>query len=311
MRLRHHLYDRSLLSSFKSRIPVISIGNLSFGGVGKTPMVEYLVEHFKDKCRVAVLSRGYGRKTTGFIKASDKSSAEEIGDEPCQYIRKFPNIQVAVDADRARGIRLLEDTSDLIILDDAMQHRAVRAGLSLLLTTYGRPYFQDELVPAGYLRDIKSRASAAQIIIVTKCPPDLLPSQAEAFRQKLKLKAGQEAFFCTISYADYLISDDGRKPLESLKTQKFTLVTGIANPKPLTDFLSHSGFDFEHFSYPDHHYFSRKELSLLGEKKLIVTTEKDYMRLHHRLKHIYYLPIKMAFLYGEEDFLKKVSGFVN
>ena len=296
VRLRHFLYDRGWLSSKRYPFPILCVGNLAVGGTGKTPMVEYLVRLLGQE-QVAILSRGYRRKTRGFVLADDSATAMTLGDEPYQYHRKFPRATVTVCESRQEGIeRLLENPHfKYIILDDAFQHRKVQAGTNLLLTSYDKLYTQDFLLPVGSLRDIRSRAHKAQIIIVTKCP-ELTQAEQEKIIQQLKPLPSQKVYFTSIAYSDRVYSHEDSQALKDFIATPFTLVTGIANPTPLVDFLEKQGASFEHLAYSDHHHFSNRELELLRQKGRILTTEKDYVRLEGALSTLYYLPIETQFL---------------
>ena len=296
VRLRHFLYDRGWLSSKRYPFPILCVGNLAVGGTGKTPMVEYLVRLLGQE-QVAILSRGYRRKTKGFVLADDSATAMTLGDEPYQYHRKFPRATVAVCESRQEGIeRLLENPHfKYIILDDAFQHRKVQAETNLLLTSYDKLYTQDFLLPVGSLRDIRSRARKAQIIIVTKCP-ELTQTEQEKIIQQLKPLPSQKVYFTSIAYSDRVYSHEDSQALKDFIATPFTLVTGIANPTPLVDFLEKQGASFEHLAYSDHHHFSNRELELLRQKGRILTTEKDYVRLEGALSTLYYLPIETQFL---------------
>jgi len=296
VRLRHFLYDRGWLSSKRYPFPILCVGNLAVGGTGKTPMVEYLVRLLGQE-QVAILSRGYRRKTRGFVLADDSATAMTLGDEPYQYHRKFPRATVAVCESRQEGIeRLLENPHfKYIILDDAFQHRKVQAETNLLLTSYDKLYTQDFLLPVGSLRDIRSRAHKAQIIIVTKCP-ELTQTEQEKIIQQLKPLPSQKVYFTTIAYSDRVYSHEDSQALKDFIATPFTLVTGIANPTPLVDFLEKQGASFEHLAYSDHHHFSNRELEFLRQKERILTTEKDYVRLEGALSTLYYLPIETQFL---------------
>lgn len=296
VRLRHFLYDRGWLSSKRYPFPIVCVGNLAVGGTGKTPMVEYLVRLLGQE-QVAILSRGYRRKTRGFVLADDSATAMTLGDEPYQYHRKFPRATVAVCESRQEGIeRLLENPHfEYIILDDAFQHRKVQAGTNLLLTSYDKLYTQDFLLPVGSLRDIRSRARKAQIIIVTKCP-ELTQTEQEKIIQQLKPLPSQKVYFTTIAYSERVYSHEDSQALKDFIATPFTLVTGIANPTPLVDFLEKQGASFEHLAYSDHHHFSNRELEFLRQKERILTTEKDYVRLEGTLSTLYYLPIETQFL---------------
>ncbi|WP_029038397.1 tetraacyldisaccharide 4'-kinase [Salinimicrobium xinjiangense] len=315
MRLRNKLYDRGILSSRKFDVPVIAVGNLSMGGTGKTPMVEYLVSMLKNDYRVAVLSRGYRRKSSGFILLTGQETATEAGDEPLQFKQKFPSALVAVDEDRINGIeQLLQEnpTPEVVLLDDAFQHRKVEAGFYILLTSYTHLYRNDLVLPAGNLREPASGAKRADVIVVTKCPADMSIPEMKGIIKKLKPKKDQEVFFTTIGYSDSVFGRNRSLKLEELKKTEFTLVTGIANPKPLVEYLESLGLKFSHKAYRDHHNFSEEELKELQFEELIITTEKDYMRLRNEISRekIFYLPIKTHFLERGESFDEQIKDYV-
>ena len=293
---RNKLYDLGIKKTISYNFPVICVGNLSVGGTGKTPMIEYLIYLLKDEYKVATLSRGYKRKTEGFQVANSTSSAKSIGDEPFQFYSKFnKNIIVAVDSDRQNGIQNLQKKHpDVILLDDAFQHRKVKAGLNILLTTYANPYFNDVVLPTGNLREPKSGAKRANIIVVTKCPKILSESEKSNIIQRIKPKVHQHVFFSSIVYSEILFSWKLTKPLNELEF--FTLVTGIANATPLVDYLKNENLNFEHLNFEDHYDFTQEDITTLERKKFIVTTEKDFMRLkqYDSLKNkLFYLPIKV------------------
>lgn len=312
--LRNKLYDKGIKKSKSYNFPLICVGNLSAGGTGKTPMVEYLIKLLKDDYRVASLSRGYGRKTEGFQLGSGISTAETLGDEPYQFYNKFSkDIDVAVDGDRQNGIaklRNLTSTPDVIILDDAFQHRKVKAGFNILLTTYSNLYFKDWVLPTGNLREPRQGAKRAQIIVVTKCPADLKETERQAIINGINPENDQHVFFSTISYAKEVLSENDCIALN--KVPKFTLVTGIANAKPLVSHLKEQGLNFNHLEYKDHYHFTESDAKELEENDLIITTEKDYMRLlaYEKLKKkLYYLPIEIA-IDNAMAFDESIMGFV-
>ena len=311
--IRNKCFDFGVFSSKTYEMPIICVGNLSVGGTGKTPMVEYLIQMLKPSCSLAVLSRGYGRKTDGFILADSKSTAQILGDEPIQIAQKFPDIKVAVDADRRHGIKslkTLDNPAKIIILDDAFQHRAVKAGLSIILTSYDNLYCQDVVLPAGNLREPRSAASRAQIIVVTKCPEDLPDSKKQWIKDCLRPMPSQQLFFSSIVYSQTIIAKKKTQPLEWLKNQKFSLVTGIAKAAPMVNYLENLGLVFDHLEFSDHHVFSNKELDLIGSKSLVLTTEKDFFRLeslHHPA--LYYLPINIQ-INASTEFETLVADYV-
>ncbi|MGC1203458.1 MAG: tetraacyldisaccharide 4'-kinase [Flavobacteriaceae bacterium] len=312
--LRNKLYDLGIKKSKFYDFPVICVGNLSAGGTGKTPMIEYLITLLKKDYKVATLSRGYKRQTKGFYLADETATAETIGDEPFQFYNKFKkDILVAVDADRQNGISELQKQKskpEIILLDDAYQHRKVKAGLNILLTTYANPYFSDFVLPTGNLREPKHGANRADIIVVTKCPDELNESTKAGFIKRIRPSENQNVFFSSIRYSDNVISEHSTIELKELSN--VTLVTGIANAKPLVDFLNSKHLNFEHLNFKDHHGFSQKDIEILKTKTLIITTEKDFMRLKHykSLKDkLFYLPIKVV-IENEEKFNKRIEEFV-
>ena len=310
--VRNFFFDKGVFKSKSYDFPVLAVGNLCVGGTGKSPMIEYLIRLLKDDFRIATLSRGYRRKSEGFVLGNPTSTASDLGDEPMQFHQKFPEIKVAVDGDRQNGIsKLLQQVNpDVVLLDDAFQHRKVTAGFYVLLTKYDSLFVDDLILPAGNLRESKRGAKRANIIIVTKCPEKLSSEEKARIRKKISPASSQQVFFTCISYANEIIANEGSKLLTSLKNIRFTLVTGIANPKPLVNHLNSLGLNFEHISYKDHHNFSDKELSELSKKQLIVTTEKDYMRLKNSLTNVYFLPIVTKFLDDKHAFDKSVLSFV-
>jgi tetraacyldisaccharide 4'-kinase len=312
--LRNKLYDCGVKRSISYDFPIICVGNLSVGGTGKTPMIEYLVHLLKDDYRVATLSRGYKRKTKGFQLADAFSTAGTLGDEPFQFYNKFKNkVLVAVDANRTNGIKQLKEfdnSLNVLLLDDAFQHRKVKAGLNILLTTYNSPYFIDYVLPTGNLREPRSGAKRANIIIITKCPNTLSETEKSEFIKKIKPKENQYVFFSEIVYSNDILSEETKKSIDSVNN--FTLVTGIANANPLVDFLKKKDLQFEHLNYKDHHEFSQEDILELDKQALIITTEKDFMRLkqYKCLKDkLFYLPIK-AVINDEAVFNKLIKDFV-
>ena len=278
-------------------------------------MIEYLISFLKEEYKVAVLSRGYKRKTSGFLEVQESHTASQVGDEPLQIKQKFPETTVAVCADRQTGIEKLKKTSEIILLDDAFQHRKVAASLNILLTPFNDLYIYDYMLPTGNLREPRAGALRADIIIVTKCPEKVAYAKLQEIQFKLELNPHQKIYFSKIGYDSSIYGVSETLPIDYLLQKKFTLVTGIANPTPLVDFLKQKGYDFEHHKFPDHHDFSPSEIEKLKKKDLIITTEKDYMRLQPKLKKfaLYYLPIKTILLneqskYFEERILSEVKS---
>ncbi|MCL4151304.1 UNVERIFIED_CONTAM: hypothetical protein GTU68_039314, partial [Idotea baltica] len=259
--------------------------------------------------KTAILSRGYGRKTKGFLQVNNTHTAEDVGDEPLQYIKKFTNIDVAVDANRVEGITKLRDdkSPDVILLDDAYQHRKVKASFYILLTKYNDLFVNDFLLPTGNLRENRGGAKRADVIIVTKCPENLSDSAQKRIAQKLK-KYQKEVFFTTISY-DEKTSGEREVSVDDLKNYEVLLVTGIANPTPLLSFLNKKEVSFKHLKFPDHHNFITKDIeaikknfiTLQSTKKIILTTEKDYVRLENKIDEISFLGIQTFFLNDQNE----------
>lgn len=318
--LRNYLYDVGLLKSAHFKTPTIVVGNLSVGGTGKTPQIEYLIDLLKNNFIIAVLSRGYKRKSKGFFIADEKVSAEIIGDEPFQIHLKFPEAIVCVHADRTNGITKLEELENppkVILLDDAFQHRKVQGGFNILLTTYANLYVNDTMLPTGDLREKASGANRAQAIIVTKCPADISENEQKEITKKLHPKPNQQVFFTTITY-DTQLKGDSKLDLNDLADFQILLVTGIANPTPLTDYLKNKKLNFKHLKYPDHHHFSLNELreinaayeSLSATNKIILTTEKDYVRIFGKLKNLHYISIKTTFITHQNEFDNLIKNYV-
>lgn len=312
--LRNKLYDLGIKKSTSYNFPVICVGNLSIGGTGKTPMIEYLINLLKDDCKVATLSRGYKRKTKSFQLANEFSTAESLGDEPFQFYNKFKNdILVAVDSDRVNGInqlKQLDNPPNVVLLDDAFQHRKVKAGLNILLTTYNNPYFSDFVLPTGNLREPRSGAKRADIIIVTKCPNNLSEAEKSKFVKQILPKENQHVFFSSINYSKFVFSSENKKNLDAVNN--FTLVTGIANARPLVSFLKEKNLKFEHLNFKDHYEFSVQDILALEKREFIVTTEKDFMRLkqYASLKDkLFYLPIAVS-ISDEAVINKLIKDFV-
>ena len=311
--LRNYCYDKGIFASESYDFPVIGVGNLSVGGTGKSPMVEYLIRLIQHKKEVGTLSRGYGRKSKGFRFVENDDSADMAGDEPLQFKTKFPEVSIAVDANRQNGIaELKKHGAEVIILDDVFQHRKVKPGFLILLTSYGKLFSEDYLLPVGRLRESRSGKGRADVIIVTKCPAGMKEEDRTRIIQSLDPESHQKVYFSTISYSDSVKNETDQISVESLNTGIFTLVTGIANPRPLVTFLNAYGLKYRHIKFPDHHDFREKEINKLKRYGKIITTEKDFMRLKNRIpsKDLYYLPIQMKFLWETEEFEKKVLNFV-
>ncbi|MEP6260887.1 MAG: tetraacyldisaccharide 4'-kinase [Gillisia sp.] len=312
--LRNIFYDSGIFKSKSFPVPVICVGNLSVGGTGKTPMIEFLLRLLLPHYRTATLSRGYGRATKGFFLLDSTDTASHVGDEPLQFKLKFPQASIAVDENRQRGIsKLMSDINpEVVLLDDAFQHRKVKAGLNILLTAYDNMYYKDFMLPTGNLREPATGAERAQIIVITKCPPKLNQEERECIRRKLHLKTYQHLYFSYVDYANKLVNNSGTIPLDSLNEKQIGLITGIANPRPFSDYLSQLGIIYTHLDFGDHHVFSQKELIRFQEFEVIITTEKDYMRLKDTLEHdqMYYIPIETRFIEKEEEFKQEIHQYI-
>ena len=325
--LRNFFYDKNILKSSSFGLPVICVGNLSIGGTGKSPMVEFLVSHLKDRFKLATLSRGYKRKTRGYALANENSTALDVGDEPMLFHLKFPDVPVAVGEERLVAIpQLLHDKpkTELIILDDAFQHRAIIAGLNILLTDFNNLFTRDFYLPTGDLRDLKSSYKRADIIVITKCRPEMTIDEADKIRKEIRPLVHQQIFFSTIQYGQpYHITR--LSPYElNLKTEVL-LVTGIANPQPLKKLLEEKSHTYYMMSFSDHYIFSIDDLKDIKKRferievanKIILTTEKDAMRLMKFRTELEELPmcviaIRHCFLFDEEKkFVEAVTDFVS
>ena len=314
--IRNFLFDREILKSYSFDLPVIAVGNLSVGGTGKTPQIEYLIRLLSDNYKVATLSRGYKRQSEGFILADKTSDALQLGDEPFQFYQKFATIQVAVDANRKNGIeQLLSQLNppEIILLDDAFQHRKVKAGFYILLTSYGDLYCNDFMLPTGNLRESRRGAQRASIVIVTKCPSNLSLAEQNKIKKQLNLTPNQSLFFTFIAYDDVVYSEKQTLRVEEIKSLDKIILAGIAKPESFFAHLKQE--NDECLTYPDHHHFSESEIQEIKKKanhKIIVTTEKDYVRLKGSIlsNQLYYLPIKSTFLSGGDNFDKNILDYV-
>ena len=340
--VRNLLFDLGVLRSRSYDVPVISVGNVTVGGTGKTPHVEYLIQLLHSRCRVAVLSRGYKRKSRGYLLAAADTPMRMIGDEPYQMKQKYPDISVAVDRKRTRGIeRLTSDAAtcdtDVILLDDAFQHRYVRPGINILLVDYHRLIIYDKLLPAGRLREPQNAKNRADIVIVTKCPRSLRPMEYRVLTKAMSLFPYQRLFFTTFAYDQPRPLFDAQ-PLslgDLLARNHLFMVTGIGSPRHMEDDIRqmaaelHPGQTAEqvvtHISFADHHNFSRRDIDRINnafdslpEGAVAITTEKDAARLlccqslSQRLRHhLYVLPIRVQFMLDQEEkFNENIIGYV-
>ena len=312
--IRNWLYDVGFFKSKSYDLPIIAIGNLSAGGTGKTPHTEYLIRLLKDKYKVAVLSRGYKRSTKSFVLAIEGISAAELGDESYQIHAKFPDVSVAVCEDRQTGIESLIATinPDVILLDDAFQHRKAKAGFYVLLTAYDDLFSDDFILPFGNLRESAMGKKRANLVIVTKCPATLSEQKQELVKQKLKVKV--PVFFTSIDYDTEVFGTENTMNVSEVITKEKVIVAGIAKPKYFINYLN-SGKD-KVLIYPDHHNFSDQEileLNAIAQDKMLVTTEKDYVRLNGKINSdkLFYLPIKVKFLNSENEFQPLILKNIN
>lgn len=331
--LRNLAYNKGWLKTTRFALPVICVGNLSVGGTGKTPHIEYLIRLLEAKGALATLSRGYGRKTSGYLLADETSTSEVIGDEPRQFKQKFPGISVAVDEDRAHGINTLINGNTppaVVLLDDAYQHRSVQAGFNVLLTTYEQPYWRDVMLPTGNMREYRCGARRADAIIITKCPAGLSEAEQSALVAKVNRKPQQQVYCSYFRYGNPVaMGGQAAITLAALQAGNYhiVLLTGIATAEPLVELLKpHSG-GFEHVRFPDHHQYTASDLervqkiidNFAGHQTVVITTEKDAMRLtSNSIAHltdvlpIYYIPIQVAFHGdGSEKFNAQILAYAS
>lgn len=333
--VRNKMFDWGMLKSVKFDVPIVSIGNIAAGGTGKTPHTEYVISLLQSTYNIGVLSRGYKRRTSGYVAASSLTSPGDIGDEPYQIYRKFEGtVKVAVCEKRVEGVRnMLKEFPDinLILLDDAFQHRYIKPSLSIVLTEYGRPFFSDRLLPLGRLREsVQSVRERADFVIVTKCADQIKPVDLRLFKKQLDLFPYQKLFFSRYRYDSLLPvfpENSTYIPVLDILTASDTIltVTGIANPLPLIKFLKTFNATVKIMQFPDHHNFSRTDMAdiqsafdnLPGRYKIIMTTEKDAVRIaanpyfpHALRQHIFYQPINVEFIGEKQDFDIELRGAV-
>lgn len=318
--IRNRLYDTGIRPSARFGIPLVGVGNLSVGGTGKTPMIEYLIRLLSDGYRLATLSRGYGRKTKGIRIASEKESAVTIGDEPMQFYRKFADkAVVAVGEDRALAVPYILHSHpevNVILLDDAFQHRRVKPSFQILLTAYNHLFVEDYLLPAGRLRESKRGAMRADVIVVTKCPANISDDEMISIESSIRRYSKKAVFFTSICYGSVLPSNG----IASYKPDRVILVTGIANPGPMDEYLRKNYEVVRQFSFPDHHAYSPQDLETVcdaaaAENAAVVTTEKDLVKIEvgvfqRRSVPLYYLPIEIEFLKDGKEFDEMVLNAV-
>ena len=330
---RNQLFNIGLLKQHDYDIPIISVGNITVGGAGKTPHVEYLIRLLKDKVKVAVISRGYKRKTHGYVLANDSSTVTDIGDEPYQMKQKYQDVHIAVDKKRVDGIAHITgdaetNDTDVILLDDAFQHRYVKPGINILLVDYHRLIIYDKLLPAGRLREPQSGKNRADIVIITKCPKDLKPMEFRVLTKAMNLYPYQSLYFPTIEYESLtplFAKEKSTIEKEALEDKHVMLITGIASPKQIIIDLKPHVKEMTTLAFSDHHQFKSKDIMKINEtfnaikgEKIIVTTEKDATRLEQLeglceevKQNLYVLPIKVKFMINqEEEFNDKIIDYV-
>jgi tetraacyldisaccharide 4'-kinase len=335
--LRNKLFDIGILPVKEFRnVRLIGVGNLAAGGTGKTPHVEYIVRLLKSHYRIATLSRGYGRKTSGFLVADTTMTTAQIGDEPKQFRNRFEkDVIVAVDGDRVRGTEKIMEQfpeTELIVLDDVFQHRRIKPGLQIMLTDYANLYYEDQVLPTGYLREFRSGSKRADIIVVTKTPDMFSPLERKRIMKEMRAEAYQKIFFSTIRYGNlvplFAVSEGHEMCREKCFKEGYSVVlmTGIANAHSLEYYLKDKVQELIAYKFRDHHEFSASDLlglqelfsKIKSERKIILTTEKDAMRLDKpELKEllsklpIYYVPIEIGFHdKDEEEFNKQITDYV-
>jgi len=320
VKIRNLLFDYKIIKSVSFEKPIICVGNITVGGTGKTPHVEYLLSILSDKINIATLSRGYGRKTKGFGYVLESSTATEVGDEPLQMKLKYPVVQVSVDADRVNGINKLiyeNPDLDLIILDDAYQHRYVKPGLSILLIDFNQLISRDYFLPMGRLRDSVKEKRRAEIVIITKCPIDLSKEQSDSILKELRLQQNQSIYFTTMKYGlPISVFKKYEKTLELNKSQEIFAFAGIANPTFFFSYISIRANLIESYTFPDHFAFTKNKIYPIFDnylksnatEKAIVTTEKDAARLRgitsldeEFKKSLFYIPIEVDFLFNQKN----------
>lgn len=325
--IRKKLYDFGWLKVRRFPMPLICIGNLAVGGSGKTPHTEYLYRLLAPSYRLGILSRGYGRKSKGFLEAAPGMTSRDLGDEPMQYFNKLKKAVVAVSEDRVYGVQQLQAKTEVVLLDDAFQHRAIEAGLNILLFDYEQLLKPDFLLPAGNQRDLFASRKRAHVFIVTKCPADISAEQQQNIELKLKPLARQALYFSTLKYKPLqsVFTADAQMPISALKDKAVFLLSGIANPKPMITFVASQAAALQTFTFPDHYDFKTSDIENLlqdynrsaAAAKLILCTEKDAQRLQQAdiaklLTHlpVYYLPIEVDMVAQKQDFDTFVLKYV-
>jgi len=312
--LRKSLYKKGVFLRYTAPVPVIVVGNISTGGTGKTPIVDYLITKFSKKYKLGILSRGYGRRSKGYVVVTPNTTATEVGDEPKMLAQKHPNVAVSVCEHRPNGLmQMLEESPkiDAFLLDDALQHLRLKPSFKIVLTTFQDPWFSDALLPVGNLREPTSAAQQADVVVVTKCPAILPEEIKKIYAEKLDVLPTQQLFFTTLDY-DTKVRGAAEMPLEEFIKSPFILLTGIANPSTLCAFLDEKKATYTHQSFPDHHVFTKAEIAALQKiNSPILTTEKDAVRLApYNVPNLYSLGVRVRFLGNEKNFLAAVAGAI-
>ncbi|RPE08397.1 tetraacyldisaccharide 4'-kinase [Chitinophaga lutea] len=319
--IRNRLYDNGVLTSVEFDLPVIAVGNLSVGGTGKTPHVEYLIRLLKDHYKTATLSRGYNRKTKGYLLAGPQSTAADIGDEPMQFHRKFPDVKVCVGEERMLAVpQLLGDEPEtaVILLDDAFQHRSIKPGLNIMVTDYSRLFTRDHVVPVGRLREGRKGYHRADIIIVSKCPATLARAEKETIEREIAPLPHQQVYFTTLQYGEpYPLLPGG--PVQPARDTAMLVACGIARPEPMVQHLLQKHSNVHLLAFPDHYYYTQKDLDKMkleleqldGARKVIITTEKDAVRLQLLQERITAMQLPFMVLPVEVGFLFDAAGSFN
>ena len=313
--VRNLFYDLNIIGHTKFNIPTISVGNLSMGGTGKTPMVEYLLSNLLIKYKIGILSRGYKRKSNGFLKLNEYSDISVVGDEPFIIQKTFPESNVYVCEDRVTGIQniLKNDELDFIILDDAFQHRKLKTTLNIMLSSFSKPFYNDYIFPVGDLRESRLSYKRANIIIITKCPANLNQNEMNDIKLKINPLEDQKIFFTTISYKDILFGNKSVN-INSIINKEILLVTGIAETDSIIRYLNSRSIKFKHLEYSDHHHYSNNDINNIlkfSRNSLVLTTKKDYYKLKDNINNLLYLDIETRFLKNEDQFLKEVYKILN
>jgi len=313
--IRNLLYDLNIIGHTKFNIPTVSIGNLSLGGTGKTPLVEYLLSKLIIKYKIGILSRGYKRKSNGFLKLNEYSNISLVGDEPFIIQKTFPESNVYVCEDRVDGIKniLKNDELDVIILDDAFQHRKLKTTLNIMLSSFSKPFYNDYIFPVGNLRESRLSYKRANIIIITKCPTNFNQNEMNDIRIKINPLEDQKIFFTYISYKDVLFGNKSVN-INSIVNKEILLVTGIAETENIINHLNSKSIKFKHLKYSDHHNYSSNDINNIlkfSKNSLVLTTKKDYYKLKGKINNLLYLDIEIRFLKNEDEFLKEVYKILN